>query len=111
MSYIKINDILKKRGKKPVFAAPAAAEGARIKLLVGSCALCSEFKANVLEAAKRLGIPQSEIEVISDLARIARLGAVETPSLIADGRIVCSGKALTVEKLMPLLEKKDDGLL
>ena len=44
MSYIKINDILKKRGKSPVRISPAAMEGARIKVLVGSCAHCAKLK-------------------------------------------------------------------
>lgn len=111
MSYIKINDILKKRGKKPVRISPAAMEGARIKVLVGACAHCARLKDNVLEAARRLGMPESEIEVVTDLARIVKMGVMVTPSLIVDGRIVSSGKALSAEEIIPLLESKDDNLL
>lgn len=111
MSYIKINDILKKRGKKPVRVSHAAMEGARIKVLIGSCAHCAKLKDNVLEAAKRLDIPESDIEVISDLARIVKLGVMVTPSLIVDGRIVSSGKALSADEIIPLLESKNDNLL
>ena len=111
MSYIKINDILKKRGKSPVRISPAAMEGARIKVLVGSCAHCAKLKDNVLEAAKVLGIPESDIEVVSDLARIVKMGVMVTPSLIVNGQIVSSGKALSVESIIPLLENKGDGLL
>ena len=111
MSYIKINDILKKRGKSPVRISPAAMEGARIKVLVGSCAHCARLKDNVLEAARRLNIPESNIEVVSDLARIVKMRVMVTPSLIVNGRIVSSGKALSVEEIIPLLESKDDNLL
>lgn len=111
MSYIKINDILKKRGKSPVRISPAAMEGARIKVLVGACAHCARLKDNVLEAAKRLDIPESDIEVVTDLARIVKMGVMVTPSLIVNGMIVSSGKALSAEEIIPLLEKKDDGLL
>lgn len=111
MSYIKINDILKKRGKSPVRVSHAAMEGARIKVLVGSCAHCARLKDNVLEAAKRLDISESDIEIISDLARIVKMGVMVTPSLIVDGRIVSSGKALSVDEIIPLLESKNDNLL
>ena len=111
MSYIKINDILKRRGKSPVHISPAAAEGARIKVLVGACSHCAKLKDNVFEAAKTLGIPESEIEVVTDLAHIVKLGVMVTPTLIVNGQIVSSGKALDVEKLIPLLKKSDDGLL
>ena len=111
MSYIKINDILKKRGKKPVRISPAAMEGARIKVLVGSCAHCAKLKDNVLEAAKRLDIPESDIEVVTDLARIVKMGVMVTPSLIVNGMIVSSGKALSAEEIIPLLESTDDNLL
>lgn len=111
MSYIKINDILKKRGKSPVRISPAAMEGARIKVLVGACAHCARLKDNVLEAAKRLDIPESDIEVVTDLARIVKMGVMVTPSLIVNGMIVSSGKALSVEEIIPLLESKDDDLL
>lgn len=111
MSYIKINDILKKRGKSPMRISPAAMEGARIKVLVGACAHCARLKDNVLEAAKRLDIPESDIEVVTDLASIVKMGVMVTPSLIVNGMIVSSGKALSVEEIIPLLESKDDNLL
>ena len=38
MAFIKINSILKKRGQNEVRIIPAAVNGARIKVLVGSCA-------------------------------------------------------------------------
>ena len=111
MSYIKINDILKKRGKNPVRISSAAMDGARIKVLIGSCAHCAKLKDNVFEAAKRLGMAQSEIEVISDLARMVKMGVMVTPSLIVNGQIVSSGKALSVDDIIPLLETKGDSLL
>ena len=103
MAYIKINDILKKRGKNPVRISSAAMDGARIKVLIGSCAHCAKLKDNVLEAAKVLGIPESDIEVVSDLARIVKMGVMVTPSLIVNGQIVSSGKALDVEAIKEML--------
>ena len=103
MSYIRITEKLKKRGAGDIRIIPAAAQGARIKVLVGGCAHCARLKQSVFDAAKKLNIPESSIEVVTDLAAIVRLGVMTTPSLIVDGRLVSSGKALTSEQVISLL--------
>ena len=109
MSYIKINDILKKRGKKEASLIPSASEGARIKVLIGSCSHCAKLRDNTLEAAKSLGIPEADIEVITDLARIVRMGIMTTPALIVDGRLVSIGKVLRSDQIAELIKPNDDG--
>lgn len=103
MSYIKLNDILKKRGKTAVHISPASMNGARIKVLIGSCTHCAKLRDNVLEAAKKAGIPDSDIEVITDIAHIVRLGVITTPSLIVDGKLAICGKTLSVDEILPLI--------
>lgn len=105
MAYIKINEILKKRGKKEAELITAAMGGARIKVLVGSCSHCAKLKDNVLLAARALDIPDSDIEIITDLARIVRMGVMTTPALIVDGRLVSVGKVLSVEGCIAFMEK------
>lgn len=106
MAYIKINDILKRRGKKPAQIIPQAVEGTRIQVLVGGCSHCQKLRDNVLEAAKQLDIPESDITVITDLAAIVRMGIMATPALIVDGRLASVGKVLSVEQVKPLIEPK-----
>ena len=108
MAYIKINDMLKKRGKKEVRVVPSALPGERIKVLIGGCSHCAKLRDNTLEAAERLGIPSSEIEIVTDLARIMRMGIMTTPALIVDGRLVSMGKVLDVESVMKLIKKPDE---
>jgi hypothetical protein len=108
MAYIKINDILKKRGKKEAQLVPQAVGGARIKVLIGACAHCAKLRDNVLEAANQLGIADTEIEVITDLAKIMRMGIMSTPALIVEGKLVSIGKVLPVEKVAELIAKKED---
>jgi hypothetical protein len=108
MAYIKINDILKKRGKKEAQLVPQAVEGARIKVLIGGCSHCAKLRDNVLEAAAQLGIPESDIEVITDLAKIMRFGIMSTPALIVEGRIVSIGKVLPVDKVAELIKNKSE---
>ena len=105
MAFIKINSILKKRGQNEVRIIPAAVNGARIKVLVGSCAHCAKLRDNVVAAMKQANIPETELETISDLVKITRMGIITTPALIVDGKLLCCGKVLSVEELLPLLKQ------
>ena len=107
MAFIKINSILKKRGQNEVRIIPAAVNGARIKVLVGSCAHCAKLRDNVVAAMKQANIPETELETISDLVKITRMGIITTPALIVDGKLLCCGKVLSVEELLPLLSERE----
>ena len=107
MAFIKINSILKKRGQNEVRIIPAAVNGARIKVLVGSCAHCAKLRDNVIAAMKQANIPETELETISDLVKITRMGIITTPALIVDGKLLCCGKVLSVEELLPLLSERE----
>lgn len=110
MAFIKINSILKKRGQNEVRIIPAAVNGARIKVLVGSCARahCAKLRDNVVAAMKQANIPETELETISDLVKITRMGIITTPALIVDGKLLCCGKVLSVEELLPLLKQNSE---
>ena len=107
MAFIKINSILKKRGQNEVRIIPAAVNGAR-KVLVGSCAHCAKLRDNVVAAMKQANIPETELETISDLVKITRMGIITTPALIVDGKLLCCGKVLSVEELLPLLKQNSE---
>lgn len=108
MAFIKINSILKKRGQNEVRIIPAAVNGARIKVLVGSCAHCAKLRNNVVAAMKQANIPETELETISDLVKITRMGIITTPALIVDSKLLCCGKVLSVEELLPLLKQNSE---
>ena len=108
MAFIKINSILKKRGQNEVRIIPAAVNGARIKVLVGSCAHCAKLRNNVVAAMEQANIPETELETISDLVKITRMGIITTPALIVDGKLLCCGKVLGVEELLPLLKQNSE---
>lgn len=108
MAFIKINSILKKRGQNEVRIIPAAVNGARIKVLVGSCAHCAKLRDNVVAAMKQANIPETELETISDLVKITRMGIITTPALIVDDKLLCCGKVLSVEELLPLLKQNSE---
>ena len=105
MGFIKINDKLKKRGQKTVRFIPQAAEGARIKALIGGCDHCIKMRDNMIQAVKNLNIPEADFEIITDIAEIARMGVLATPSVIIDGKLVVSGKLLPVEEIETLIKE------
>lgn len=82
---------------------PAALEGARIKVCATGCSHCNAMRNNVKQAVELLGLPEEELECVSDFSRIAKLGVMSTPSLIIDGRLVSAGKVLKVDEIMGLI--------
>lgn len=106
MAVIRINELLKKRGKNEARIIPQAVNGAPIKVLVGTCAHCSKLKENAEKALQELGIPNGEMEVISDLVAITKMGIVTTPALIIHGKLLCCGKVLTIDEIKLLIAKE-----
>ena len=96
-------DIKQKRIAKQRPLLPEALEGARIKICATGCLHCKAMRENTIEAVKLLGLPDEELECVSDFSEIARLGVMGTPSLIVDGRLVSSGKVLKVDRIMALI--------
>ena len=66
-----------------------------IKIL-GSCAVCGEVEATLLERmvreeAARLGV-EITLETITDFAAIAGYGVLDRPGLMIDGKVVSAGR-------------------
>ena len=108
MAVIKILEMKQKRRMKERPLLPEAVGGARIKLCATGCSHCSAMRENTKAAVKELGL-ESELECISDLAVIARLGVMATPSLRVDGRLVSSGKVLKPEQIKALINEIMNG--
>ena len=104
MAIIKILDMKQKRRAKERPLLPNAAEGARIKICATGCSHCSAMRENTIEAVKSMGL-ESELECVSDLAAISRLGVMATPTLLVDGRLVSSGKVLKPEQIIALIKE------
>ncbi|MBO6061664.1 MAG: TM0996/MTH895 family glutaredoxin-like protein [Clostridia bacterium] len=104
MAIIKILDMKQKRRAKQRPLLENALEGARIKVLATGCSHCSAMRENVREAVRELGL-ESELACISDIAEIARMGVMATPSLVVDGRLVSSGRVLKPEEIKAVVRE------
>lgn len=73
-----------------------------IQILGTGCPKCKKLAENAEQAARALGI-QFELVKVTNLDEIVRLGAMMTPGLAIDGRLVSSGKLLTPAQIEELL--------
>ena len=104
MAFLKTLGFTHIRSKKSYPLIPEAVGGARIKVAATGCSHCSAMRDNVKEAVRQMELPEGTLECISDYEEIARLGIMVTPSLIVDGRLVSSGKVLSVERIITVIK-------
>lgn len=76
----------------------------KVQILGTGCLRCQQLAENVERAVRDLGIP-CEIEKVTDLDEIAKLGLIATPALIVNGHIAAAGDVLSVENIEELLSK------
>jgi len=85
-------------------AENAKTEGASVKVLGSGCAKCNQLEAATREALMELGM-NTDIEHVSDFAKIASYGVMSTPALVVDGKVVSFGKALKKDEVVQMLKK------
>jgi small redox-active disulfide protein 2 len=78
----------------------------KIQILGTGCPKCKQLAANAEKAALELGVP-FEIEKVTDIAQIMSFGIMITPGLAVDGKVLSSGKPLSVEEIKKILDKKE----
>lgn len=70
----------------------------KIQILGTGCPKCKQLAENAETAAKELGI-EYEIEKVTDINEIIKLGVMMTPGLVIDGQIKASGKMASPEEI------------
>jgi len=85
-------------------AEDAKTEGASVKVLGSGCAKCNELEKATKEALGELGM-STEIDHVTDFAKIAAYGVMSTPALVVDGKVVSYGKALKKDEVVKILKK------
>jgi len=74
----------------------------KIEVLGTGCAKCQTLLANVKEAVAKKGI-FAQIDKIEDIMKIMEYGVTSTPALVVNGKVVSSGKLLSVDEITLLL--------
>lgn len=85
-------------------AERAKSEGASVKILGSGCAKCNALEAATKAALEQLGM-DTEIDHVTDFAKIAAYGVMSTPALVVDGKVVSYGKTLKTEEVVTILKR------
>ena len=70
----------------------------KIQILGTGCPKCKKLAENAEAAAQALGI-EHEIEKVTDITEIMKLGVMMTPALVVDGAVKSAGKALSADDI------------
>lgn len=76
----------------------------KIQALGGCCKNSTLNYENAVKAAKLCNI-ENEVENIKDMKDILKLGVMKTPGLVINGKVVSSGRVLSVDKIVELINK------
>ena len=90
--------------KKDAPAAQAKEKDCEVKVLGSGCSKCNALEAAVKEALVQLG-REPEVEHVTDYARIAAYGVMQTPALVVKGKVMSFGKVLKPEEAADLLRQ------
>jgi len=74
----------------------------KIQILGTGCPKCKKLAENAEAAAQALGI-EYEIEKVTDINEIMKLGVMMTPALVVDGAVKSAGKAISADDIKEFL--------
>lgn len=74
----------------------------KIEILGTGCAKCNQLEAVVKEAVAKSG-KFVQIEKVDDMMKIMEYQVVSTPGLVVDGKVVSTGKVLSVEEVLAFI--------
>lgn len=74
----------------------------KIQAVGGCCKKATLNYQNAVEAAKMCGIVE-EVEHISDMNEIMKLGVMSTPGLVINGKVLTTGRVLSVKQIIDFI--------
>ena len=75
-----------------------------IKVLGTGCASCKSLYEQVLTAVKELNL-NANVQKVEDMMDIMQYNVMSMPALVIDGKVVSSGKKLSVDQIKAFLSK------
>jgi len=74
----------------------------KIQILGTGCPKCKKLAENAEQAAKELGI-EYQLEKVTQINDIMKMGVMMTPALAIDGKVVIVGKVASPEDIKKIL--------
>ena len=76
----------------------------KIEVLGTGCAKCVTLEKVVKEAVAKSG-KFAQVEKVEDIMKIMEYQVISTPGLVIDGKVVSTGKVLSVDEVLALINK------
>jgi len=76
----------------------------KIEVLGTGCAKCIQLEAVVKQAVAKSG-KFVQIEKVDDITKIMEYQVMSTPGLVIDGKVVSTGKVLSIDEVLAFIEK------
>ena len=75
----------------------------KIQVLGTGCPKCKKLAENAEAAAKEMGI-EYQLEKVTKINDIMKMGVMVTPALVIDGKVIVAGKVPSTEQLKESLK-------
>lgn len=75
-----------------------------IKILGTGCASCKSLYETTLTAVKELGV-DAQVVKEEDMVKIMTYNVFSVPAMVVDGKVVSSGKKLSLEQVKNILKQ------
>lgn len=75
----------------------------KIEILGTGCAKCKALEEATKQAVAKSG-KFAQIEKVDDIMKIMEYQVMSTPGLVIDGKVVSSGKVLSVDEIIELIK-------
>lgn len=69
------------------------------------CVSCKMQFAQMQEALKELGYPETAVEYVDDIQAALDYGIMSVPAVVVDGKVVGNGKVIKKNQLIEMLKK------
>lgn len=76
----------------------------KIEVLGTGCAKCKTLEENAKQALAKIG-GFHELKKVEDIVEIMNYGVMSTPALVVDGSVKSSGKVLSVDEVIKLIQE------
>lgn len=75
----------------------------KIEILGTGCAKCKTLEEATKQAVAASGM-FAQIEKVDDIMKIMEYGVMSTPGLVIDGKVLSTGKVLSVNEIIELIK-------
>ncbi|MFA6187697.1 MAG: thioredoxin family protein [Sulfuricurvum sp.] len=75
----------------------------KIEILGTGCSKCKTLEEATKKAVAESGI-YAQIEKVEDIMKIMEYGVISTPALVIDGKVISTGKLLSVNEIVAYIK-------